>query len=59
MRGGSWINNARNCRSACRNRREPGNRNENQGFRLVAAPAGAVPSRNRVFAGSGRKGAAG
>jgi hypothetical protein len=52
VRGGSWNNNARNCRSACRNRRNPGNRNDNQGFRLAAAPADAVLSRNRTFPSS-------
>ena len=35
IRGGSWINNARNVRSACRNRNDPGNRNNNLGFRLL------------------------
>ncbi|MEM7385132.1 MAG: SUMF1/EgtB/PvdO family nonheme iron enzyme [Verrucomicrobiota bacterium] len=37
MRGGSWNNNARNCRSAARNANEPENPNNNLGFRLVAA----------------------
>jgi len=37
LRGGSWINNGRNCRSAYRNRNEPGNRNDNIGFRLSPA----------------------
>ncbi|MCP4266109.1 MAG: SUMF1/EgtB/PvdO family nonheme iron enzyme [Candidatus Brocadiaceae bacterium] len=35
IRGGSWDNNARNCRSANRNRNNPDNRNNNTGFRLV------------------------
>ena len=35
MRGGSWNNNARNVRSACRNWNDPGNRNKNLGFRLL------------------------
>jgi hypothetical protein len=35
LRGGSWNNNARNTRSAYRNNNEPGNRNNNIGFRLV------------------------
>lgn len=34
-RGGSWNNTAENCRSANRNRNEPGNRNNNLGFRLA------------------------
>jgi Sulfatase-modifying factor enzyme 1 len=37
LRGGSWINNARNCRSANRNANDPGNRNDNIGFRLARA----------------------
>ncbi len=37
LRGGSWINNARNCRSAQRNRNEPDNVNDNIGFRLSPA----------------------
>jgi len=39
LRGGSWNNNGRNCRSANRNRNEPGNRNHNIGFRLALAQA--------------------
>ena len=37
LRGGSWINEARNLRSAYRNHRDPGNRNHNIGFRLALA----------------------
>lgn len=37
IRGGSWGNNARNCRSAYRNRNHPGNQWNNLGFRLAAA----------------------
>ena len=37
VRGGSWNNNGRNCRSAIRNRNEPDNRNNNLGFRLSLA----------------------
>ncbi|MCI5126486.1 MAG: hypothetical protein D3925_18915 [Candidatus Electrothrix sp. AR5] len=37
IRGGSWNNKARNCRSAYRNRNEPDNRNDNLGFRCVRA----------------------
>ncbi|WP_268793583.1 SUMF1/EgtB/PvdO family nonheme iron enzyme [Nodularia spumigena] len=36
MRGGSWINNARNCRSANRNRNARALRYNNVGFRVVA-----------------------
>ncbi len=35
-RGGSWNNNARNCRSANRNNNWPDNRNNNIGFRAVS-----------------------
>ncbi len=38
VRGGSWNNTARNCRSAARNRNHPGNSNDNLGFRLAQAP---------------------
>ena len=34
LRGGSWNNNARNTRSANRNRNAPDNRNNNNGFRV-------------------------
>ncbi|WP_338001387.1 hypothetical protein [Cylindrospermopsis raciborskii] len=40
MRGGSWINNPQNCRSASRNnnnRDERDNINNNIGFRVVCA----------------------
>ncbi len=40
LRGGSWINDARNCRAANRNGNPPGNRNENIGFRLSRAHDG-------------------
>jgi hypothetical protein len=38
IRGGSWNNNATNCRAANRNRNTPDNQNNNLGFRLAAAP---------------------
>ncbi|MBR5550851.1 MAG: SUMF1/EgtB/PvdO family nonheme iron enzyme [Muribaculaceae bacterium] len=34
-RGGSWNNNAQNCRVANRNNNTPDNRNNNLGLRLV------------------------
>jgi len=36
LRGGSWDNDARNCRSANRNNNEPSNLYQNVGFRLVS-----------------------
>ena len=37
LRGGSWINDARNVRSANRNDNDPANRNDNIGFRCARA----------------------
>jgi len=55
LRGGSWNNNARNCRSANRNRNEPANRNNNNGFRVCfslhfrsSAKAAPVPVDSRI-----------
>jgi hypothetical protein len=42
LRGGSWNNNGRNCRSANRNANHPDERNDNIGFRLARAQAGQV-----------------
>jgi hypothetical protein len=36
LRGGSWNNNQNNARCAYRNRNNPHNRNNNNGFRLVS-----------------------
>jgi hypothetical protein len=44
-RGGSWNNNASNCRAANRNRNNPGNRNNNLGFRPAPAPPQLRPPR--------------
>jgi len=40
LRGGSWINEAQNLRSAYRNHDDPGNRNQHGGFRLALARRG-------------------
>ncbi|MFH0796270.1 MAG: SUMF1/EgtB/PvdO family nonheme iron enzyme [Candidatus Omnitrophota bacterium] len=39
LRGGSWNNNANNCRPANRNRNDPTNRNNNNGFRCASSPS--------------------
>ena len=39
-RGGSWNNDAANCRSGNRNRNQPDNRNNNLGFRPALNSAG-------------------
>lgn len=39
MRGGSWLNNPENCRSAYRNYNDPGFRLLNLGFRVVCVLA--------------------
>ncbi len=45
IRGGSWINNARNVRAAYRNHNAPSNRDNNLGFRLARAqPRAGVPA---------------
>jgi len=38
IRGGTWDNNARDCRSANRDSAPPGNDNDNFGFRVLLAP---------------------
>lgn len=48
LRGGSWNNNGRNVRSANRNRNEPGNRNDNIGFRLALAQASKLPALDQM-----------
>jgi hypothetical protein len=40
LRGGSWNNDPRNCRSTYRNRNHPDERNDNIGFRLVSVSFG-------------------
>ena len=43
QRGGSWNNNARNCRSANRDNDNPSNDNDNNGFRLCCSAAPQEP----------------
>ncbi|MFM8475295.1 MAG: hypothetical protein ACKOEO_05795 [Planctomycetaceae bacterium] len=40
LRGGSWNNDAANCRTANRNTNDPANRNTNNGFRLALNSGG-------------------
>jgi hypothetical protein len=40
LRGGSWNNDAANCRTANRNNNDPANRNTNNGFRLALNSGG-------------------
>jgi len=54
IRGGSWNNHARNVRAAYRNWNDPGNRNDNLGFRLARAPElVGRPARDPIGAASG------
>lgn len=58
IRGGSWNNNARNVRAAYRNHNEPGNRNNNLGFRCARAHAwtgGSVPEPAVILPAPGRQ----
>jgi hypothetical protein len=56
LRGGSWINNGRNCRSANRNNNSPGNANNNIGFRLARAQlAVGMSDYDQTFILSGRE----
>ncbi|MBI2297940.1 MAG: SUMF1/EgtB/PvdO family nonheme iron enzyme [Armatimonadetes bacterium] len=48
-RGGSWNNDPADLRVANRNRNDPTNRNDNNGFR-AAGPAGGVPKAPRTGA---------
>lgn len=58
IRGGSWNNDARNVRAAYRNWNDPGNRNDNLGFRLAGAQTWAGwPAPDPTGAASGPPGA--
>jgi hypothetical protein len=49
-RGGSWNNNAENCRAANRNNNTPTNRNNNIGFRLALQLTGSPDGIRRTGA---------
>jgi hypothetical protein len=60
LRGGSFNNNDRNVRCAVRNRNNPDNRNNNNGFRVcVVSPIFFTPARNtqrdELLPGRGKK----
>ncbi|MEB3232233.1 MAG: SUMF1/EgtB/PvdO family nonheme iron enzyme [Leptolyngbyaceae bacterium] len=46
LRGGSWNNNPRNCRSANRNRNNADNENNNIGFRVVCSSPSTLRCQN-------------
>ena len=46
LRGGSWNNNRNNARCSYRNRNEPDNFNNNNGFRLVCSTSSCVYAGN-------------
>ncbi|WP_367113330.1 formylglycine-generating enzyme family protein [Zoogloea sp.] len=48
LRGGSWNNNAQNCRSAYRNNNPPDEANHNIGFRLAPAQKPESPPLTRL-----------
>jgi hypothetical protein len=47
-RGGSWDNDAANCRTANRNTNDPTNRTNNNGFRLALNSAGKAALAQRL-----------
>ena len=58
LRGGAWNNTRDNARAVYRNNNEPDNRNNNNGFRLVAPHASRYPAGNaarRRLGGRGRE----
>ena len=52
LRGGSFDNNPENLRSSARNRNQPGNRNNNIGFRVCCRPHFVCLFRNRRRSGT-------
>jgi hypothetical protein len=53
LRGGAWNNNAQNVRCAYRNANDPGNRNNNIGFRCARAhdrTGGSAPEQTSIRA---------
>ena len=51
-RGGSWYNDAANCRTAIRNSSDPTNRSDNLGFRLALSPSGVSPEAEGEVSGA-------
>jgi len=52
LRGGSWVNDPRLCRSAYRGHALPGNASLNSGFRVVCLPGEVTPPRMLLRGGS-------
>ena len=52
LRGGSWNNDSTNLRAANRNRNQPGNRNDNIGFRCVRDVKGRLAAFRDAGAGA-------
>ena len=59
LRGGSWNNDADNARSSARNNNDPGNRNDNIGFRVLCASHIVICCERRSFSVAGTAGIAG
>ena len=49
VRGGSWINNPVNCRSAYRGNRPPATASDNVGFRVACIPQPSISIMSRIF----------
>ena len=55
LRGGSWNNDAADCRTAYRSTFAPTYRSSNLGFRLALSPSGVSPEAEEVSGAIGRR----